>query len=178
MTAVQTEPTIDDLHARLSSIAPEIRNQDPSALAELVEIEAAIEAEEKRQRIADLADAEEADRERAKAEAEAEAQREVWRAEMAEAETRRDTAFRKFERLFGEVLEAAKDGIDAAAETAALGKRLDAPRSPDYRMLVENRIMRRVHDALGVYGIKPGIVVANEGRTPLADAKPARQKAK
>lgn len=162
------QAVIDDLHARLRAISPEARAGDPAALAQLEKIEQAIAAEKRRQQIEELADAELAQREHAKADAELETQRKLWRGEKTTAEKARDTAFSKFERAITSALEAAKVGIEANASAADLAKRLDLQAGPDYRMLVENRILRRVYDELGVYGVKPGILMANEGRTPLA----------
>lgn len=168
---VPGEDPLDELRARLRTIAPECRAGDRDALAERDQLAAQIAEEEQRRELDRLADEELAERERLAAAAEEERQREAWRAEKAEVDARCNDALVRFERTLKTLLESATDALEANADSWVLGQKLDLGRGVNLSMLIENRLVRCLQDELGPkYGIRPGIVIADQGRAPLAIA--------
>lgn len=161
------------LELRWRELAPEALQGSEEAIAAQREVEAELLEIERKAKLRRFAQLEIAARAKAAEDAASAEQRDRWRAEKETAERARDAAFSKFERAITSALDAAKEGIEANATAEALAKSLGEQRGPDCRMLVENRLMRRVHEELGVYGIKPGIVIGNEGRAPLAVEAPS-----
>ena len=169
-----------ELRNRLRSIAPEIRAGKPEALSESEQIEVEINAEERRQQIAELADAEEASRARVTAEREASEQRAAWRDQQAQAEAATDDALREFERLLPKALDAAFAALVANNEATALAGQIAPGGGMTYsrRRLnssLEDRLLRLTHDRLGEFHVKPGTVFGDTGVNPLATAKPKKK---
>lgn len=162
-------PSLEELRDRLRKIAPEVRAGDKDALAEFERIEATIAEQKRRDAVTALADAELAARAKAEAEAAAERQRERLRAEIGEREKSRAAALAKAERA---AVAFAKAAEAALAEDVAVRTLLDRiePGSGgrgSLPLLVENRAVRLLHAHLGRFGVRPGVLLPNEGKTPL-----------
>lgn len=92
-------PVLDDLRRQLQALAPEVIAGDEKAATEAARIERAIEDEERRVRLADLAAVEQAARDRAAADAAAEAKRQEAAALKADAEAERAAEVAKADAL-------------------------------------------------------------------------------
>jgi hypothetical protein len=163
---------IQPLRGRLDALARQ-RPGSPSHLVPEVEISAAqirLRLEPLEAELAELvkADVEEQAAARAAEEAEKERQRPIWRADKQRAETERDTALQALEATLTSALQHARAALDAQVKVDEADAKLGLPRRR-LKDEIENRILRRVWDELGAYWIKPGYLLSNEGRAPLAD---------
>jgi hypothetical protein len=159
----------DELEARLRSISPEVRAGEASALAELAEIEAGLAECDRDDLIAELAEAEEAERARVAAEEEAERQREAWRAELADIDRWRDEQLVKVERSLTALVDATLGAVALGLESDRLARLIDPnDRGVNLVRAIELRVARRLRDAdLHDLDYPTGGL---QGRTPLVAA--------
>lgn len=165
-----------ELERRRCALSPEVLAGDGAALAELDQVEARLAEHNRQERLRSLAEAERANRDRQAAEADTKRRREVWRAERLEHEAKRDQALRTFERSLTAALEAAKTAIQHNSDAVSLSDCIEPGRGR--RRLteeVENRLVRRIHEVLGGFYIRPGQVRDGAGREPLAVTKPRKR---
>lgn len=166
--AREREDQLPALYARLKTISPEATAGDSAAVAEAEQLFGEIMRVEKLQRLRALAESEEARRAQDAADAEVAAQREQWRRERGEHEQARDAELAKFERALTKALGHARAALGENNLAAILTGQLGEGYGLRLNVAVENRLLRRVRDELGSYGVTPGVLWASEGSEPLA----------
>ena len=164
------------LERRLQELAPETVAGDAASVVETERVEAELFALERKAKLRRYAQTERAARATAAEEAEREVQRDAWRGEQAQAESERDVALRTFEKTMAAAVEAAAEALDANSRAAILEGKISPGRGMFYRKLnrqIENRMLFLIRERLHAYYVTPGVLLADEGRSPLIEIAPA-----